>query len=251
MVGFVSILLGLWTSGQSSSGPSRFVLLVWILPPAFPCTPNHPNSAVGWSHGHNTRTRSDQHLSSYRAKSPLSSGFPPWASHLLSGIKPQLSHGGAVAAWAEGHPPASEKSYLQEECPRWKALRWWMHLPCKPYFYTTAALAGSLFEATKESFSDKPWAKQSSCQSRQAGTRCSLGRRQHSSPTPFLSKHPIPVSPIVSICLRMEISYEDHFRVVFTCESKQDIAVECVVNIFLVVFPSRKCSCIIFLIEWN
>lgn len=38
---------------------------------------------------------------------------------------------------------------------------------------------------------------------------------------------------------------------VFMCKSKQGIAVDYIVNIFLVMVPSRKCSCIIFLIKWN
>lgn len=127
---------------------------VRVLLSALPCTPSHPDSAVGWSQGKNTRTRSDEHLRNCRAKeSPLSSGFPPQAAHPPSGIKPWPSHCGAVAAvWAEGHPQASEKLHLQEECPRLKALRWWMHLPCKLYFCTTAALAGSLFEDSQGEF---------------------------------------------------------------------------------------------------
>lgn len=225
---------------ESSSGPSRFVLLVW-----------QSNSAVGWSHGHNTGQSLMNIWVTAAPRSPHWVQGSPHSSSSPSATKPGLSCCAGVAAWAEGHPQASEKLHLREECPRLKALGWWLHLPCKLYFCTTAALAGSLFDGIKESFSDKPWAKQSSCQSRQAGTRCSLGRRQHSSPTPFLSKHPIPVFPIVSICTQTEISYEDHFRVVFTHESKQDIAADCRVNTFLVVFPSRKCSCIIFLIEWN
>lgn len=126
---------------------------VRVLPSALPCTPSHPDSAVGWSQGKNTRTRSDEHLRNCRAKeSPLSSGFPPQAAHPPSGIKPWLSHCGAVAAvWAEGHPQASERLHLQEECPRLKALRWWMHLPCKLYFCTTAVLAGSLRQSRRVS----------------------------------------------------------------------------------------------------
>lgn len=46
--------------GQEGSAPQVHQgLSSWCesVPPALPCTPSHPNSAVGWSHGHNTRTR--------------------------------------------------------------------------------------------------------------------------------------------------------------------------------------------------